>query len=475
MALSQLYIISEENMKNNQYCYLKKARGNRIISALAISSLLLVVSGCDSTMKESKPTDTVTNTAPNLDNPSLSDKNKNNSDYKAVSKDGFIAADDGASTPYGIEKVTTANNQFAVDMYQQINGQPDQADDNVFFSPYSLSTAMAMLYAAAEGETKAQIQKTFHYPAPAILNPNSAALYNQFNKPNPDYKLATVNDLWMQQGLTPTKSYIDTVQRYYSGQVTALDFEGSPDSARQTINKKIVEKTKQMIPELLPKGSIKSDTAVVLTNAVYFKGDWTLPFTAERTSAQPFYNAIGRASTVQMMQQQSYFSYYEDKHIQVVQLPYKGDDLSMLVVLPKFNHKLAMQQLTKSLSATKIKQWRSGLVRQEVDLQLPKFKLDARYQMKTLLADMGMPKAFNNGAEFNLYADGTPIKLDEVYHQAVVTVDEKGTEAAAAAGAVGMYVGMSYPVEFKADHPFMFMIKDNKTDAILFLGQVNKP
>ena len=154
---------------------------------------------------------------------------------------------------------------------------------------------------------------------------------------------------------------------------------------------------------------------------------------------------------------------------------YKGDDLSMLVVLPKFNHKLAMQQLAKSLNATKIKQWRSGLVRQEVNLHLPKFKLDARYQMKKLLADMGMPKAFNNGAEFNLYADGPPIKLDEVYHQAVVTVDEKGTEAAAAAGAVGMYVGMSYPVEFKADHPFMFMIKDNTTGAILFLGQVNKP
>ncbi|WP_440826693.1 serpin family protein [Psychrobacter cryohalolentis] len=448
-------------MKNNQCCCPKKAHGNRIISALAISSLLFVVSGCDSTIRNKSAaavTETIPHNQPNINNqaPPI--------EVKVLT-----------STPEGIAEVVTANNQFAIDIYQQINGQPQQVDKNVFFSPYSLSTAMAMLYAAAKGETKAQIQKTFHYPTPAILNPNSAALYNQFNKSNPDYKLATVNDLWMQQGLTPTKSYIDTVQRYYSGQVTALDFEGSPDSARQTINKKIVEKTKQMIPELLPKGSIKSDTAVVLTNAVYFKGDWTLPFTAERTSAQPFYNAIGRASTVQMMQQQSYFSYYEDKHIQVVQLPYKGDDLSMLVVLPKFNHKLAMQQLTKSLSATKIKQWRSGLVRQEVDLQLPKFKLDARYQMKTLLADMGMPKAFNNGAEFNLYADGTPIKLDEVYHQAVVTVDEKGTEAAAAAGAVGMYVGMSYPVEFKADHPFMFMIKDNKTDAILFLGQVNKP
>ena len=448
-------------MQNNPFYCFKYAAHNRVISALAITSLLFVVSGCDSTIRN-KSTAAVTETIPH-NQPTI------NHQAPPIEEKALI------STPEGIAEIITANNQFAFDMYQQINGQPDQADKNVFFSPYSLSTAMAMLYAAAEGETKAQIQKTFHYPAPAILNPNSAALYNQFNKPNPDYKLATVNDLWMQQGLTLNKSYADTVQHYYSGQVTALDFEGSPDPARQTINKKIAEKTKQLIPQLLPKGSIKSDTAVVLTNAVYFKGDWTMPFTAERTSAQPFYNAIGRASTVQMMQQQSYFDYYEDKHIQVVQLPYKGDDLSMLVVLPKLNHKLAMQQLAKSLNATKIKQWSAGLVRQEVDLQLPKFKLDARYQMKTLLADMGMPKAFNNGAEFNLYADGTPIRLDEVYHQAVVTVDEKGTEAAAAAGAVGMYVGMSYPVEFKADHPFMFMIKDNKTDAILFLGQVNKP
>ncbi|MBU5616386.1 serpin family protein [Psychrobacter sp. TAE2020] len=448
-------------MKNDSLRYFRYAAHNRVISALAVTSLLFVVSGCDNTIRN-KSTGAVTDTIPH-DQPTI------NNQALTIEIEALI------SIPEGIAEVVTANNQFAIAMYKQIEGKSEQADDNVFFSPYSLSTAMAMLYAAAEGETKQQIQKTFHYPSMDILNPNSAALYNQFNKPNPGYKLATVNDLWMQQGLTPTKSYIDTVQRYYSGQVTAVDFEGSPDPARQSINKRIAEKTNQLIPELLPRGSIKSDTAVVLTNAIYFKGDWTLPFTAERTSAQPFYNDIGRASSVQMMRQQSYFDYYEDKHIQVVQLPYKGDDLSMLVVLPKFNHKLAMQQLDKSLSATKVKQWSSGLVRQEVNLHLPKFKLDARYQMKTLLANMGMPKAFQNNAEFNLYADGPPIKLDEVYHQAVVTVDEKGTEAAAAAGAVGMYVGMSYPVEFKADHPFMFIIKDNKTDAILFLGQVNKP
>ena len=463
-------------MNNNQYCCPKKLYGNRVMGALAVSSLLFVVTGCDSTMKGTKPTDSVVNSPSNSDQSSLPENNKNNSDYKAVSKDGFIAADDSASTPDGIEKVTTANNQFAVDMYQQINGQPDQADDNVFFSPYSLSTAMAMLYAAAEGETKAQIQKTFYYPSMDTLNPNSAALYNQFNKPNPDYKLATVNDLWMQQGLTPNKSYVDTVQRYYGGQVTNLDFESNPNPSRLIINKKIAQHTNQLIPELLPKGSIKPITVAVLTNAIYFKGDWKVPFEVQSTTEQPFYNHIGTSPNIKMMQLQEHFGYSEDKQVQVVQLPYKGDDLSMLVVLPKSKDKAAMQQLVQDLSADTIKQWSKDLVTQEVNVHLPKFKLEASYQMKNLLTDMGMPRAFEKGAGFNLFDNSPPIKIDDVYHKAVVIVDEKGTEAAAATGIVADATAASAPPPvFKADHPFLFMIKDNKTDAILFLGQVNKP
>lgn len=463
-------------MKNNQYCYPKKLYGNRVMGALAVSSLLFVVTGCDSTMKGTKPTDSVVNSPSNPEKSSLPENNKNNSDYKAVSKDGFIAADDSASTPDGIEKVTTANNQFAVDMYQQINGQPDQADDNVFFSPYSLSTAMAMLYAAAEGETKAQIQKTFYYPSMDTLNPNSAALYNQFNKPNPDYKLATVNDLWMEQGLTPTKSYVDTVQRYYGGQVTNLDFESNPNPSRLIINKKIAQHTNQLIPELLPKGSIKPITVAVLTNAIYFKGDWKVPFEVQSTTEQPFYNHIGTSPNIKMMQLQEHFGYSEDKQVQVVQLPYKGDDLSMLVILPKSKDKAAMQQLVRDLSADTIKQWSKDLVTQEVNVHLPKFRLEAGYQMKDLLTDMGMPRAFQKGAGFNLFDNSPPIKIDDVYHKAVVIVDEKGTEAAAATGIVTEATAASAPPPvFKADHPFIFMIKDNKTDAILFLGQVNKP
>ena len=446
------------------------------MGALAFSSLLFVVTGCDSTMKGTKPTDSVVNTASNAEKSSLPENNKNNSDYKAVSKDGFIAADDSASTPDGIEKVTTANNQFAVDMYQQINGHTGQADDNVFFSPYSLSTAMAMLYAAAEGETKAQIQKTFYYPSMDVLNPNSAALYNQFNKPNPDYKLATVNDLWMEQGLTPTKSYVDTVQRYYGGQVTNLDFESNPNPSRLIINKKIAQHTNQLIPELLPKGSIKKNTVAVLTNAVYFKGDWKTPFNIQSTSEQPFYTHVGTSPNIKMMHTQADFGYSEDKQVQVVQLPYKGDDLSMLVILPKSKDKTAMQQLVRDLSADKIKEWNKDLVTQEVNVHLPKFKLEASYQMKNLLTDMGMPRAFEKGAGFNLFDNSPPIKIDDVYHKAVVIVDEKGTEAAAATGIVADATAASAPPPvFKADHPFLFMIKDNKTDAILFLGQVNKP
>ena len=464
-------------MQNNQYRFIKNSKYKCLMSALAISSLLLIVSGCDSTIKESKSTDSVVNSPSNSDQSSLPENNKNNSDYKAVSKDGFIAADDGASTPDGIEKVTTANNQFAIAMYQQINEQTEQADDNVFFSPYSLSTAMAMLYAAAEGETKAQIQKTFYYPSMDILNPNSAALYNQFNKPNPDYKLATVNDLWMEQGLTPTKSYVDTVQRYYGGQVTNLDFEDNPDPSRLIINKKIAQHTNQLIPELLPKGSIKKITVAVLTNAVYFKGDWKTPFNIQSTSEQPFYNHVGTSPNIKMMHTQADFGYSEDKQVQVVQLPYKGDDLSMLVILPKSKDKTAMQQLVRDLSADKIKEWNKDLITQEVNLHLPKFKLKERYDMKDMLSDMGMPIAFNQDkATFKLFDQPLSTWIDEIYHQAVVIVDEKGTEAAAATGIVVSTESASAPPPvFKADHPFIFMIKDNKTDAILFLGQVNKP
>ena len=437
-------------------------QNSQLVSVLAISSLLLIVSGCDNTIRNntvSTVTDMVTPSPQTLSNQVPL------TEVKAL-----------ISTPEGIAQVVTANNQFAIDMYQQINGQNKQADKNVFFSPYSLSTSMAMLYAAAEGETKAQIQRTFHYPSLNVLNPNSAALHEQFNKPNPNYQLATANDLWIQQGLRPNQNYLDTVQRYYSGKVTNLDFKNSPEPSRQTINKTIAKYTQQMIPEVLPASSIDADTVTVLTNAVYFKGDWKNTFAP--SEKRPFNKFDGSIIDVDMMHEQAPYAYTEDAQVQVVQLPYKGDELSMLVVLPKAKDKIAMQRLVGTLSAKQISQWNSNLVNQEVILDLPKFKLEENYGMNSLLANMGMTKAFGSDADFGLFSQDLSLSVDAIAHKAVIEVDEKGTKAAASTSIsiVPMSLGYSMnTIKFKVDHPFMFVIKDNKTNAILFLGQVNKP
>ena len=450
-------------MKNrNQYIY-KKPAIKFSVGTLALGSLL-AIAGCNNSLVDNQPIKQA------AEKPIVS-KTENPSNPKTDKN--YIAADDSASTPEGVRKVVDANNQFAIDLYQQINKQAKQAENNVFFSPYSLSTAMAMLYAAAEGETKQQIQKTFHYPVPAILNPNSAALYNQFNKPNPNYDLSTVNDLWMRQGLSPNQSYLDTVKRYYGGKVTNLDFASRPEPSRQIINKTIANHTKQMIPELLAKDSIKADTAAVLTNAVYFKSEWAQPL-GLRGSTQPFYNLNGTTTDTNFMYSIENFDYMEDEQVQVVELPYKGDELSMLVVLPKSKEAAAMQKLIANLSTAQINKWTERLENKEIFLNMPKFKLEQSYKMESILTEMGMPIAFSNKADFSLFNDKLPLAVDSVIHKAVVEVDEKGTVAAAATSIVVRVVSASYNAELTADHPFMFMIKDNKTDAILFLGQVNK-
>ena len=433
------------------------------MGTLALGSLL-AIAGCNNSLIDNQPIKAADNKpiVVKTENPSLPKTDKN-----------YTAADDSASTPEGIKKVVDANNQFAIDLYQQISKQAKQAENNVFFSPYSLSTAIAMLYTAAEGETKQQIQNTFHYPTPAILNPNSAALYNQFDKPNPNYDLSTVNDLWMRQGLSPNQNYLDTVKRYYGGQVTNLDFASRPEPSRQAINKTISNHTKQMIPELLPEGSIKSSTAAVLTNAVYFKSEWAQPL-GLRGSTQPFYNLNGTTTDTNFMYSIESFDYMEDERVQVVELPYKGDELSMLVVLPKSKEAAAMQKLIANLSTAQINKWTERLESKEIFLNMPKFKLEQIYKMESILTEMGMPIAFSNKADFSLFNDKLPLAVDSVIHKAVVEVDEKGTVAAAATSIVITPISASYNAEFTADHPFMFMIKDNKTDAILFLGQVNK-
>ena len=334
-----------------------------------------------------------------------------------------------------------------------------------------------MLYNAAEGETKNQMAKTFHYPSLNTLNPNSAALYNRFNQTNPDYKLVTTNDLWLRQDLTAKPSYQDAVQRYFGSEIKKLDFMKQPEQSRQTINQSIANQTNQMIPELLPEDSISPTTVSVLTNAIYFKGDWQRPFDSSYDA--DFHKLDGSKINTKLMYQKGYFGYAEDKQSQVIALPYKGEALSMLVILPKSKDKAAMDRLIKGLTPTQIEQWSASLEKQEVILNLPKFTLNAGYEMKPLLSNLGMPRAFEKTGEFKMFGNDLDKELvvDAIYHKAVIKVDELGSEAAAATSIIMELTSAPAqpPVEFTADHPFMFVIKDNKTSAILFLGQVNEP
>ena len=431
-----------------------------LIGLIAANVMLFGTSGC----QQLTPAPSDSNTTPTVPAPK---PGKN-----------LSAVDDSQSTAAGVEKVVSSNNKFALAMYQHLLKNADSSQQNIFFSPYSLSTAMAMLYAGAEGETKQQIQNTFYYPDLMTLNPNSAHLYKQFNSPNTDYKLATSNDLWVQQGLTPKPEYETIVRKYYGGEVSNLNFANDPEGSRNKINQKIANHTQQMIPNLLPQGSISERTKSVLTNSVYFKGDWKLPFESENTRKQPFHTFDGKTVNSDMMSQSDHFAYTENDLVQMVKLPYKGDQLSMMIILPKSKQASAMQKLVNGLTPDSLKQLEKQLGSQSVRLQLPKFKLSEDYQLKSLLSQLGMPKAFTSKAELSLFQNQSQVgqlTIDDVIHKAVVEVDEKGTEAAAATGITVGITSLPQYKHFLADHPFIFMIKDDKTDTILFLGQVNQP
>lgn len=374
----------------------------------------------------------------------------------------------------GIKQVAEANNQFAIDMFQQLYKEDSKINDNVFYSPYSLSTAMAMIYDAAAGQTQAQIRQTFHYPELSVLHNSSAQLHQHFNQPNKPYRLMTNNGLWLQQDLQPNPAFINNVTNYYGAAITPLDFKNQPEASKNFINQKIANQTDDMIKELLPNDSIESDTVSVLTNAVYFKGDWTSPFRLEY-QPETFYTFDQKNPKLTMMSGNRVINYFENDTVQMAEIPYKGDDLSMLVILPKDKTAQGLKRLVNDLSTTRINGWLANTSVEETAIKLPKFKLEKSYKMKDALSQMGMPIAFSNAADFNIFNNAAKLSIDGIFHKAVIQVDEKGTVAAAATGMDVVLVMDSHTAELIANHPFVFIIRDKKTNTFLFIGQVSQP
>ena len=369
-----------------------------------------------------------------------------------------------------VDVVVEGNTEFALDLYQRLRSR----EGNLFFSPYSISTALAMTYAGARGCTESQMAQVLHFPLDQEqLHPAFAWLEASLRDVGKKgrVQISVANSLWPHQRLALLDQFLALTKRYYGVQITAVDY-GRTEEARHMINAWVAEKTENKIKELLKPEMLGPLTVMVLVNAIYFKGDWASQFDEQRTHKAPFSITPEEQVQVMMMTQKHELRYAEAGGLQVLELPYAGEDLSMFVLLPAEVGGLA--DLEDRLTVETLERWTKYLWETEVQVFLPRFEVTLPIQLGETLESMGMPDAFSGTADFSGMAKGQ-LFISEVVHKAFVKVNEEGTEAAAAT-AVIMARGAPPPVPtFRADHPFLFLIRENATGSILFLGRVVDP
>lgn len=369
--------------------------------------------------------------------------------------------------------VVRGNNAFALDLYATLK----DLDGNLFFSPYSISTALAMTYAGTRGNTQAQMARVFHFDLDQEdLHPAFRVLINQLNAQGKrrGYQLNIANALWGQKGYRFLKEFLDLTRTNYGAVLNEVDFtsEAAREVARRRINTWVEKQTKGKIKDLIKPGILNELTRLVLTNAIYFKGDWASQFEEEQTKLSPFTVRVDKKIDVPMMCQSGDFKFMEEAGFQMLELPYVENELSMVVLLPKKMDGLA--ELEDSLTADNLKEWLGSLREQRVNVYLPKFKITSEFRLDKTLKSMGMTDAFSPEADFSGMTGDTDLFISAVLHKAFVDVNEEGTEAAAATGVV-MEMCVSPVLFFRADHPFIFLIRDTRSGSILFLGRLMNP
>jgi serine protease inhibitor len=371
--------------------------------------------------------------------------------------------------------VVEGDNAFAVALYGQLRKQ----NGNLFFSPESISTALAMAYAGARGDTASQMAKTLHFTLPQQqLHPAMGAMLRQLNAPQDGYQLSVANALWAQAGSTFLDSFLKLLKTDYGAGLNQVDFKGASETVRQTINQWVEQKTQDKIKDLLQPGSLKPDTRLVLTNAIYFKGNWQTQFDKAQTRNEDFHLSQAQTKTAPLMHREGSFNYFNGGTFQILEIPYKGKDLSMILLLP--NEIGGLPSLEQSLTGSNTQQWLHRLAPvSKVIVTMPKFKMTQQFELGATLGAMGMPAAFSGSANFSGMTGKRDFSISEVIHKAFVDVNEEGTEAAAATAvtmrALAIRVPDQPPPVFRADHPFVFLIRDNRSESILFMGRVTDP
>lgn len=369
---------------------------------------------------------------------------------------------------------TQDNADFAFALHAKL-----PAKGNLFYSPYSISSAFGMVYAGAAGETAAELAAALRFEgAPADI-------HWAFKETNEDLnawgksgavKLTVANALWGEKSQLFLREFVELCESRYGGALRRFDVSAGAAKVRDLINAWVERNTGGRIKDIIPEGGVKSDTKLVLTNAIYFKGDWLHTFEKNSTAPAPFYKAGGAKSKAFMMANVGSFRYGQFEGFQALELPYKGEKLAMMVLLPKAPD--GLPALEKKLSGLALRRWGEGLRERSVEVYLPKFKIEGDFQLNGLLASLGAPRAFDPAkADFSRMTGKRDLYITSAVHKAFVAVDEEGTEAAAATAVMmgPTAAAMPEPVPvFRADRPFVFLIRDLRGN-VLFLGRLSDP
>ncbi len=372
------------------------------------------------------------------------------------------------------ESISSANNQFAVDFYKQI--LDEESGKNIFYSPASLYVAFSLLYEGAKENTAQQIEDVFGFESDAFARHNATAhALSSLNRDDDYAILEMANALWIADWFAPYESYLDITRSTYLADSQTVDFEDETDSVDR-INDWAAEKTRGKIPKIIGPNTVNNDTAMVINNAIYFKGTWLIQFAEEDTKKSEFHTDATDSVNADFMNEENIFGYTHSDGAKVLKMPYKGDRLSMLVILPDDPD---MRQFEESLSAQQIQKWTDNLSNQKVIVSMPKFETRTNYQLNDHLIAMGMPDVFSSG-DADLtgigISPGGNLFVSKATQGAYVKVNEEGTEAAAVTALlIESTSEQPQPPSFIADHPFLFVIQDDESGMILFMGRISDP
>jgi serpin B len=376
-----------------------------------------------------------------------------------------------ASAQQEMSQTVKGNNRFAFDLFEKIQ----QEGENVFFSPYSISSALAMTYTGAEGTTQQEMQKIFGF---AKDKQSQAEAFHMLNKHldtlnDKTIELNVANSLWCQDNYDFLDEFLNINKKYYQAGIRKVDFRNNHPEAGKQINQWVEEETNNKIKDLIKEGTLSPSVRMVLANAIYFNGKWAYPFDKSQTRPEMFYMNQNNRKRVLFMHRSVSVKYYEDELAQVVELPYSGKDLSMMIMLPQ--EVSGIHKLEQKLDTGLYNEYQESMFSKKVDLWLPRFRVETQYNLNQPLKDLGMNSAFSGDADFSGMTGNKELFISDVAHKAFVEVSEEGTEAAAATGAVMSKTSLVKKVEFRADHPFIYLIKDNRTGSILFMGRLFEP